>query len=150
MQASGQRFFSASYFLDSLLCPGTCLRKIAMLHAGCLCLYGLRLGLFLLYRETAIPRFRAFRETIEVPETLNPKHCCCCRSASTGARFAPGATVNPHPMTPKFGLPSVQKRAQERGSRLSRTPFILGCSVLYIGIAAPLMVSMSCDIWSRG
>jgi len=61
--------------------------QIAMLHAGCLCLYGLRLGLFLLYRETAIPRFRAFRETIE-------------------------------------------KRAQERGSRLSRTPSfsVVACS----------------------
>jgi hypothetical protein len=39
---------------------------VAALHAACLCAYGLRLGLFLLYRETSIPRFREFREKIEV------------------------------------------------------------------------------------
>jgi len=40
--------------------------QVAALHAACLCAYGLRLGLFLLYRETSIPRFREFREKIEV------------------------------------------------------------------------------------
>jgi len=72
--------------------------QVAALHAGCLCLYGLRLGLFLLYRETSIKRFREFREKIET-------------------------------------------KASERGSRLGRTPFILGCSFLYVGLAAPLMVT---------
>ena len=58
--------------------------QVAALHAGCLCLYGLRLGLFLVYRELTIQRFREFRDKIET-------------------------------------------RATERGSRLSRTPFIMGC-----------------------
>eukprot|EP00277_Geminigera_cryophila_P030870 CAMPEP_0173061360 /NCGR_PEP_ID=MMETSP1102-20130122/3168_1 /TAXON_ID=49646 /ORGANISM="Geminigera sp., Strain Caron Lab Isolate" /LENGTH=350 /DNA_ID=CAMNT_0013927809 /DNA_START=247 /DNA_END=1299 /DNA_ORIENTATION=+ len=72
--------------------------QVAAMHAGCLILYGLRLGLFLLYRETSIQRFREFREKIEA-------------------------------------------RASEKGSRLGRTPFILGCSFLYLGLAAPLMVT---------
>jgi len=72
--------------------------KIAALHAGCLCLYGLRLGLFLVYRELNIQRFREFRDKIET-------------------------------------------RAEERGSRISRTPFIMSCSVLYLGLAAPLMIT---------
>ena len=36
-----------------------------VLHAGCLCFYGARLSLFLLYRETCIARFREFRDRIE-------------------------------------------------------------------------------------
>ena len=39
---------------------------MAALHAACLCAYGLRLGLFLLYRELCIKRFREFRDKIEV------------------------------------------------------------------------------------
>jgi steroid 5-alpha reductase family enzyme len=35
------------------------------LHAAALLFYGLRLDVFLLYRELCIPRFRKFRETIE-------------------------------------------------------------------------------------
>lgn len=35
------------------------------LHAGCLCFYGARLSLFLLYRELCIARFREFRDRIE-------------------------------------------------------------------------------------
>jgi hypothetical protein len=34
----------------------------------------------------------------------------------------------------------IEERATERGSRLTRTPFVLGCSLLYLGLAAPLMV----------
>ena len=89
MLASGLLVFRVARTSGSML---------AMAHSGCLFLYGLRLGLFLLYRETSIARFRDFRETIE-------------------------------------------KRAQERGSRLSRSPFILGCSFLYLGLAAPLMLT---------
>ena len=66
-------------------------------HASCVALYGLRLNLFLLYRELCIPRFREFRENIEA-------------------------------------------RATARGSRLARTPFILSCSLLYLGMACPLVI----------
>ena len=38
---------------------------LARAHAACIALYGLRLNLFLLFRECTIPRFRAFREKIE-------------------------------------------------------------------------------------
>ena len=43
--------------------------NVAALHAGCLCLYGLRLGLFLVYRELTISRFREFRDKIETRAT---------------------------------------------------------------------------------
>ena len=39
---------------------------LAVAHAAVLLAYGSRLNLFLLYRELAIPRFREFREKIEV------------------------------------------------------------------------------------
>jgi len=39
---------------------------LAVAHAAVVLAYGARLNLFLLYREMAIPRFRKFRETIEV------------------------------------------------------------------------------------
>jgi len=39
--------------------------SLARAHAMCVALYGLRLNLFLLYREIAIERFREFREKIE-------------------------------------------------------------------------------------
>ena len=39
---------------------------LAVAHAAVVLAYGARLNLFLLYRELAIPRFRKFRETIEV------------------------------------------------------------------------------------
>ena len=39
---------------------------LAVAHAAGLLAYGSRLNLFLLYRELAIPRFREFREKIEV------------------------------------------------------------------------------------
>ena len=39
---------------------------LAVAHAAVVLAYGARLNVFLLYRELAIPRFRKFRETIEV------------------------------------------------------------------------------------
>jgi len=35
------------------------------LHVACLCIYGVRLSVFLLYRELCIPRFQEFRNRIE-------------------------------------------------------------------------------------
>lgn len=70
----------------------------ALLHCIVLGLYGARLTLFLLYRETCIATFREFREKIEA-------------------------------------------RATSRGSRLARTPFIISCSLLYLGLVAPLVLS---------
>ena len=46
---------------------------LATAHAAVVLAYGARLNLFLLYRELAIPRFRAFREKIEARlACLNP------------------------------------------------------------------------------
>ena len=45
---------------------------LAVAHAAVVLAYGARLNLFLLYRELAIPRFRKFRETIEVRLGLRP------------------------------------------------------------------------------
>jgi steroid 5-alpha reductase family enzyme len=51
-----------AYLILKQLSSGT----VAYWHALALLFYGVRLNLFLLYRETCIPRFRAFRERIEV------------------------------------------------------------------------------------
>ncbi|KAK3282746.1 hypothetical protein CYMTET_9526 [Cymbomonas tetramitiformis] len=75
---------------------------VAVAHATLLLCYGVRLCLFLLYRELTIPYFREFKEKIE-------------------------------------------ERAKARGSRLSRTPFVLGCSFLYAGLAAPMILTASAD-----
>eukprot|EP00562_Extubocellulus_spinifer_P003658 CAMPEP_0178536536 /NCGR_PEP_ID=MMETSP0696-20121128/36131_1 /TAXON_ID=265572 /ORGANISM="Extubocellulus spinifer, Strain CCMP396" /LENGTH=416 /DNA_ID=CAMNT_0020168749 /DNA_START=43 /DNA_END=1293 /DNA_ORIENTATION=- len=71
---------------------------IAACHSAAVLFYGVRLNLFLLYRELFVPRFAAMRERIE-------------------------------------------ERAKKRGSRLSRTPFILSCAVLYFCMTAPLLVT---------
>lgn len=49
---------------------------LATAHAACVLAYGVRLNVFLLYRELAIPRFREFREKIEE------------RAVSRGSRLA--------------------------------------------------------------
>lgn len=71
---------------------------IAACHAAALFFYGVRLNLFLLYREVFVPRFAKMRERIE-------------------------------------------ERAKKRGNRISRTPFILSCAVLYFCMTAPLLVT---------
>jgi len=85
--------------------------SIAGVHAFALLAYGIRLSLFLLYREIKIPRFRKFREKIE-------------------------------------------DRANSKGSRLSRTPFILGVSFLYYCLAIPITTSTALlhqvPYWSLG
>ena len=68
-------------------------RRHAWVHAA----YGVRLCLFLLWRELSVPRFRQLREKIE--------------------RRAPP------------------------GNRLSRAPFVLGCSFLYFCMSLPLVMS---------
>jgi len=68
---------------------------LAAALAGVHLLYGVRLTLFLLYREICIARFRKFREKIE-------------------------------------------ERAPS--SRLSRTPFIISCSLLYLWMSAPVLL----------
>ena len=54
----------ATAFSGALLFAGNLPMPVA-LHAGCLCFYGVRLSLFLLYRELCIARFREFRDRIE-------------------------------------------------------------------------------------
>jgi steroid 5-alpha reductase family enzyme len=72
--------------------------SIAACHAAAVLFYGIRLNLFLLYRELFVPRFAKMRERIE-------------------------------------------ERAKKRGSRLSRTPFILSCALLYGFMSAPMLVT---------
>lgn len=72
------------------------LHSIAAVHAMALIFYGVRLDLYLLYRELFIERFRKLRERIE-------------------------------------------DKAPPR--RLARTPFVLGCSMLYACMAAPLFLT---------
>ena len=74
--------------------------SIAGVHALALFVYGIRLNLFLLYRELSVPRFREFREKIE-------------------------------------------DRARNKGSRVARTPFVVGVAFLYACMAAPLFVTMT-------
>ena len=81
--------------------PAGAAGSVAFWHALALVFYGIRLNLFLLYRELCIPRFRKFRETIEE------------RRSGGG----------------------------DGGSRLSRTPFVVGCATLYACMAAPLFVT---------
>lgn len=73
--------------------------SIAGVHALALFAYGIRLNLFLLYRELKIPVFREFRERIE-------------------------------------------DRARNKGSRIARTPFVVGVAFLYACMAAPVFVTM--------
>eukprot|EP00466_Bigelowiella_natans_P015473 jgi/Bigna1/91520/estExt_fgenesh1_pg.C_1040021 len=40
----------------------------------------------------------------------------------------------------------IEKRAQDRGGRLKRLPFILGCSFLYAGMAAPLLLTATAGL----
>ncbi len=47
------------------------LPDLARLHAAGLLLYGLRLGIFLLWRQLTIPRFREFVEKIESRAAAN-------------------------------------------------------------------------------
>jgi len=72
--------------------------RLAYAHAACVAFYGLRLNLFLLWRELTIPRFRDFRDKIEA-------------------------------------------RSTERGGRWKRTPFLLACSGLYLGMASPMVLT---------
>mmetsp|Transcript_7556 Transcript_7556/g.10028 ORF Transcript_7556/g.10028 Transcript_7556/m.10028 type:complete len:375 (+) Transcript_7556:126-1250(+) len=88
--------------LRSLLSASAPLDSIAVVHAAAVLFYGVRLNLFLAYREIFLPRFRHMRERIE-------------------------------------------DRAKSRGSRLSRTPFIVSCAALYAFLATPFLVtSKSC------
>jgi hypothetical protein len=74
------------------------LGTIPVLHASGIAFYGIRLAVFLAYRQTFIPKFKDFVEKIE-------------------------------------------ERATERGGRLSRTPFIMSCSILYLGLVSPLILT---------
>jgi len=86
--------YGAAMALSGLLLLRVPLHMLAAAHAACFVLYGVRLNLFLLYRELCLERFRKFRGKIE-------------------------------------------SNSKEKGGRLKRLPFVLGCSFLYFGMAAP-------------
>lgn len=60
---------SYAYGAATGICGGLALRAaqnpVAQIHAAAVCFYGLRLSVFLAWRELNIPRFRDFREKIE-------------------------------------------------------------------------------------
>lgn len=82
--------------IAALTLAGQPLTTLAVAHAVVHLVYGIRLSVFLLWRELTIKRFREMRERIE--SKAPPK-------------------------------------------RLQRTPFILGCSFLYLCMSAPLLLS---------
>lgn len=86
-----------------MLPAATATGTLARWHAVVLVLYGVRLNLFLLYRELTIPRFRKFREKIE-------------------------------------------ENTKKKGNRLARTPFVLGCSFLYLCMGAPLRLTAAAPV----
>ena len=79
---------------------GISANSLAGVHALALLAYGIRLNLFLLYREVNIPYFTEVRERIE-------------------------------------------EKSQKKGSRISRTPFVLGVAFLYACMSAPMFVTAS-------
>jgi len=81
------------------------LAGLAKCQAMAVIFYGIRLNLFLLYRELFLPRFRDMRERIE-------------------------------------------ERAMSKGGRWKRTPFILSCAGLYVGLAAPTLITTKLAITS--
>ena len=79
---------------------------LAQLHTTAIVFYGIRLNLFLLYREICIDKFRKFRDKIEEKNTKK----------------------NPNK---SWLLDNI----------MSRTPFVLSCSLLYAGLAIPALIS---------
>lgn len=90
--------------LLSLLPNTNILYPIVQSHALAIVAYGIRLNIFLLYRELFIPRFRHMRERIEERRTSKDGSG---KDASTIVKM------------------------------ISRTPFILSCSMLYAGLVMP-------------
>jgi steroid 5-alpha reductase family enzyme len=80
--------------------------SLAYWHALALIFYGIRLNIFLLYRELYVPRFRVVRERIEERRTAATKY-----ETNLKTRF------------------------------LARTPFVVGCALLYVCLVAPLIVT---------
>lgn len=100
---------TAALILRSLLSSAvststsTPLASLAQLHAAAIVFYGVRLNLYLLYREIFLERFRKMRERIEEKRT-------------------------------KGNIGAVK-------NILSRVPFILSCSFLYLGLVYPAFIS---------
>jgi len=105
--AYGTATATTAYFaLRALLsAPTSAFTTIAQIHAAAIVFYGIRLNLFLLYREFFNDRFRKMRERIEARQTK--------KEVDTGLI----------------------------GRVLNRAPFIMSCSMLYAGLAAPALTS---------
>lgn len=98
--AYGTAVASIAWLVLRQLTSFNSLSSIAGVHSLSLLVYGIRLNLFLLYREVKIPYFRKFRERIE-------------------------------------------DRTKSKGSRLSRTPFILSVALLYFCLGIPIVTTGS-------
>jgi steroid 5-alpha reductase family enzyme len=84
---------------------------MAYWHALALIFYGIRLSLFLLYREFFIPRFQ---KRDEVQRSSNNRNVTT--NTSTGS-------------------------SKSKNRWISRTPFVIGCATLYACLAAPLLIT---------
>lgn len=109
------------------------LKLPAVLHASALIFYGIRLNLFLLYRELFIPRFREFREKIEKRQTDREEE----KEDGESDSATSSSSVTKEGEEEKTSILSTVKKRL-----MNRTPFILSCSVLYQGLISPVYISI--------
>lgn len=114
---------SVAWLVLRQLAGATTTTAAAYWHAAALVFYGVRLCLFLFYRERCIPRFRDMRERIE--ERRGGKQQTKSGDNEDDETAIPTKTKN------RF---------------LARTPFVVGCSALYACMAAPLFVTAAVSV----
>lgn len=89
----------SAYWIYSALSKSS----LAAWHTGALMFYGVRLFLFLAYREIFVQRIRD-------------------------------------------SVKRIEDKAQARGNRLKRAPFLVSCAGLYFGLCAPLLITTQVDL----
>jgi len=127
------RNFLSSSSSSSVALPSS-LKVPALLHASALIFYGIRLNLFLLYRELFIPRFREFRERIEKRQTDKEEEEK--ENGESDDSTESSSVTKEEEEKKSLILSTVKKRL------MNRTPFILSCSVLYQGLISPVYISI--------
>lgn len=126
-------FLMLRNFLSSSVALPSSLKVPALLHASALIFYGIRLNLFLLYRELFIPRFREFREKIEKRQTDREEEE---KEDGESDDSTESSSVTKEEEKKSSILSTVKKRL------MNRTPFIFSCSVLYQGLISPVYISI--------
>lgn len=97
---------SSFFILKPILnAPTSAFTTLVQIHAAAIIFYGVRLNIFLLYRELFLERFRRMRERIEDRQTKK------------------------------------EEGAGTIGRLINRIPFIISCSLLYLGLVSPQLTS---------